>query len=72
MVDFHSFVANIHAFPSNGSDGMTLRDYFAAAVLPALLAVPAPVNTTASEDRRNAAVAAYAMADAMLAAREGK
>ena len=70
---------NPHAFPklpitknSNGeilyqSDGMTLRDYFAAKAMQGLLSDPdwridLPFSATAS--------AAYKMADAMLKARE--
>jgi hypothetical protein len=40
--------------------GLTLRDYFAAAALPAVLQVP----------QENAAESAYAIADKMLAERE--
>lgn len=48
------------------SDGMTLRDYFAAKALQGYLANGEPVEfaTKIAED-------AYAMADAMLRAREG-
>jgi hypothetical protein len=42
--------------------GMSLRDYFAAKAIPALLAANAPEDAVA--------VVAYRIADAMLAARE--
>ncbi len=44
------------------SDGMTLRDYFAAKALPQCFEVSATTDIAAKE--------AYRMADAMLAARE--
>tara|TARA_R110000823_G_scaffold235561_1_gene361506 strand:+ start:1623 stop:1775 length:153 start_codon:yes stop_codon:yes gene_type:complete len=48
------------------SDGMTLRDYFAAKAVQAFLACPA--TTTRNENMY--AFDAYTMADAMLKARE--
>lgn len=48
-----------------GSEGMSLRDYFAAKAMQGLLTKPGSVNL--KED----AEFAYMMADAMLAAREG-
>ena len=50
--------------------GMTMRDYFAAKAMPSLLS-----TATEFPDEHwmvGVAVDAYAMADAMLAAREGK
>tara|TARA_R110000822_G_scaffold23689_4_gene72946 strand:- start:2681 stop:2869 length:189 start_codon:yes stop_codon:yes gene_type:complete len=54
------------AFPTEMSDGMTLRDYFAAKAVQAFLACPA--TTTRNENMY--AFDAYTMADAMLKARE--
>ena len=54
------------AFPQYGDPGMTLRDYFAGRALPAILAAlpyQDDVNGTVARE-------AYAMADAMLAARK--
>ena len=52
------------AFPNNRSEGMDLRDYFAAKAIQGLLAseVNAPINTFAKK--------AYEVADAMMKARE--
>ena len=47
-----------------GQIGMTLRDYFAAKAMAALVRVTSNIPVTAAD--------AYAMADAMLAAREAK
>lgn len=54
------------------SDGMTLRDYFAAKAMQALIQTPCGEWPDAPECQEDAHVskAAYAMADAMLAARE--
>lgn len=53
----------------DGNDGMTLRDYFAAAALPACIASfdrgRSPVGTTRDVDALVASIA-YACADAML------
>ena len=60
------------AFPSHGSmgevaqEGMTLRDYFAAKAMQAMLTHPDSSDTAGPQDF---ALAAYTMADAMLAAR---
>lgn len=54
------------------NDGMSLRDYFAAKALPALIApVYSDIGTNffTEADADNRASLAYAMADAMLAAR---
>ena len=55
------------AFPDQYKDGMTLRDYFAAKAMQALLASPnCPMDI-----RESALVAsAYATADAMMRERE--
>lgn len=50
-----------------GQDGMTLRDYFAAKALQAILAHP---DSDADKPTMVFADAAYEMADAMLKARE--
>ncbi len=57
------------AFPSEDNLGLTMRDYFAAAALNALLSKP----RTGSMDEPHARYAevAYAYADAMLVARSG-
>lgn len=50
-------------------DGMTLRDYFAAKAMQALLTYE---DTSASDsDRRTLAVKCYAISDAMLVAKAG-
>ena len=58
---------NQHAFPVQATDyvqlGMTLRDYFAAKAMQALLSYE-------ESTLQNDAEVAYAMADAMLKARE--
>ncbi len=65
--------------PTGHSEGMTLRDYFAAKVLSGIMSNAGALshfshNATGSarstDDKIASAV--YAMADAMLAAREGK
>lgn len=69
------------AFPSDAvgyvgqaSQGMTLRDYFAAKALPALIQTSiesaAKQGALPEEFRRTIANAAYAQADAMLKARQ--
>lgn len=50
-------------------DGMTLRDYFAAKAMVALLAGKFPITKEIDAEQR-IAVAAYQMADAMLGARK--
>ncbi|MCA7083434.1 hypothetical protein K7G19_07450 [Cupriavidus sp. DB3] len=49
--------------------GMTLRDYFAAK---AMQAMAGNINSYSDADADRIASAAYGLADAMLAAREGK
>jgi 2-keto-3-deoxy-6-phosphogluconate aldolase len=51
-----------------GSNGMTLRDYFAAKAMQGLLSATLTPNTVWSQDE--AAETAYNVADAMLKARE--
>ena len=53
-----------------GSNGMTLRDYFAGQALAGLWANPR--EDYAGTTREDKAVESYRQADAMLAAREGK
>jgi hypothetical protein len=57
---------------TQGHPGMDLRDYFAAKAMPSVLA-PNPVTGQFAlvGDFPACAFVAYAMADAMLAAREG-
>ena len=50
-----------------GNKGMTLRDYFAAKAMQAMLAHP---NSKETAPPQTYASAAYCMADAMLKARE--
>ena len=61
------------ASASNSQDGMSLRDYFAAKAVQGFLANPnqdyAPLTATAL---KNVVDGAYALADAMLAAREAE
>ena len=52
-------------FADSGEQGMTLRDYFAAAALEI-------AYDHASGDIDDAAIVAYHIADAMLTVREGK
>lgn len=59
-----------HAFPTSqiaDSDGMTLRDYFAAKVVQGMLASG---NLPKSVQDEELAVAGYQVADAMLKARD--
>lgn len=49
------------AFPGEEADGMTLRDYFAAAALTGLLA-----SEDADGDDTDFVYAAYSLADAMM------
>ena len=64
------------AFPNDwrdneiGSTGMTLRDYFAAKAMQGLLAQS--LGTALGSDPKSAAIYAYAMADAMLKARNDR
>jgi hypothetical protein len=56
-----------YAFPDEGNFGMTLRDYFAAKAMQAMLASPnCPMDVRESA----LAASAYATADAMMRARE--
>ena len=57
---------NTPAFPVHGLPGMTLRDYFAAKAMQALLSH----QRTLTEFEETVARAAYEQADAMLEARE--
>lgn len=53
----------------NDQAGLSLRDYFAAAALPTMCVGMYKLPYTAAECEAKAAVAAYAIADAMLAQR---
>ena len=63
------FMANLPAFPHEHRVGMTLRDYFAAKAMAAFIN-PDEWQSTVGDVSRNVAFNAYAMADAMLKARE--
>lgn len=52
------------AFPNQGYEGLTLRDYFAAK---AMQSIPLAID---NQEQHLIATAAYRMADAMLKARE--
>ena len=66
MVDI--FTSGGPAFPTGGISGMTLRDYFAAKAMQAYLTFP---ELAWDDDTfKSSARASYAMADAMLKARE--
>jgi hypothetical protein len=72
MINILAFPQNndrvVHAVSIANSQGMTLRDYFAAKAMQAFLAR----ETKFSEDLMMYAGAAYDVADAMLKARELK
>jgi hypothetical protein len=62
----------VPAFPTNATDGMSLRDYFAAKALTAMLASSERFemeNGKFAITPQHFANAAYGMADAMIAAR---
>ena len=68
------------AFPNNRSEGMTLRDYFAAKSIQTAFAMikndldrelPQGYNWSDAEDYEDIAARAYEMADAMMKARNG-
>lgn len=59
-----------HGDPFHGGDtGMTLRDWFAGQALAGMMAHPEPIRMA---DVPSVASDAYALADAMLAARNAK
>ena len=60
------------AFPNNRSEGMELRDYFAAQAMQAL--IPVTLKTIADElvTPKNLVDSAYQWADLMMKAREKK
>ena len=55
-----------------GADGMTLRDYFAAKALQARMTAFCSLEANHGWTNMEIAIDAYAMADAMLKARETK
>lgn len=59
---------NPQAFPNQSTDGMTLRDYFAAAAMKSLIVDP----DRCDQSRDQCARLSYLMADAMLAQRNEK
>ena len=54
------------AYPTQGYEGLTVRDYFAAKAMQGEMSGPGPLQGV-----ENIAARAYAIADAMLKAREG-
>lgn len=56
---------DVNDYCGDGSEGMTLRDYFAARAMQAILTKPESVELTANE----LANAAYEMADTMMKVR---
>ena len=58
------------AFPNNRSEGMTLRDYFAAKALQGILATD-PEDQDHEDGLLAIAIVSYKMADAMMKARNG-
>ena len=66
------------AFPESGArgnaaggEGMCLRDYFAAKVMQGIIAAAGDCHGAVDFEDETVAENAYAMADAMLAARKG-
>lgn len=63
-------MVNPIAFPTNGgANGMSLRDYFAAKAMQAILANPPKLNGKELVDQDSVAKGAYLIADSMLKAR---
>ncbi len=62
--------------PVHGTSGMSLRDYFAAAALPAVLTYSAQLKDSHQREKalqpQVVAHNAYGIADAMLETRQGK
>lgn len=59
------------AFPNNRSEGMDLRDYFAAKAMQGMLAKHGAVyGKKAAENDKSGAIRAYKIADEMMKARE--
>ena len=54
-----------------GTPGMTLRDYFAAKAMQGIIAAAGDCHGEVDFEDKTVAENAYAMADAMLAARKG-
>lgn len=69
---FNEETGDLHSTEHWSMGGMSLRDYFAAAALPAVLAAPTPPawERGSVEWREQCAAEAYAIADAMLAQRD--
>ncbi len=72
-----AFPSGLYAYDGTGDpkpDGMSLRDWFAGMALQGWLASydPSSIHPASSETANSLALSSYAMADAMLAAREGK
>ncbi|HCK6318367.1 TPA: hypothetical protein N0T55_001167 [Salmonella enterica] len=62
-------VGHLHGFEVS-SGGMTLRDYFAAKAMQAMISNPSIIDNDSDGAVNYAASAAYKFADAMLKARE--
>lgn len=60
------------AFPNHRSEGMDLRDYFAAACIKALITNPELMSNPENEDMSMSQICdwAYSLADSMLEARK--
>lgn len=58
------------AFPTPMSEGLSIRDYFAAKAMQGLIAATGDSDGVVTYDDASVAASAYSMADAMLRARE--
>lgn len=57
------------AYPNHRSEGMDLRDYFAAKAMQGMISSVAAIST---DDIKHVCESAYVLADAMMKAREEK
>lgn len=57
-------------FGNTGCEGMSLRDYFAAKAMHAMLSIPQTIGVCSDDGFSGLASASYSAADAMLAERE--
>lgn len=58
------------AYPTQGYEGLTVRDYFAAKAMQAMISNPSIIDNDSDGAVNYAASASYKFADAMLKARE--
>lgn len=58
------------AYPTQGYEGLTLRDYFAAQAMQGMLANPGMWDLINEKHAQSVAIDAFQVADAMLIARE--